>query len=156
LKIPVAEIMFSNSRREESAMISYNDYLTVQTKQKREFLNITANCRAALEKSGIHNGLMLVMALHSNSGLFLGDDEPGLLADVAKWLDTLAPERDDYQHQGRVESNAGVHLQAVVLGSQVALAVTEGKLELGPWQHILYAELDGMRPKKIVMKIIGE
>jgi secondary thiamine-phosphate synthase enzyme len=134
----------------------YIDYLTLQTQLRREYINITPNCRAAVEKSGIHNGLMLVMVLHSNSGIFLGDEEPGLLADLTKWLQTVAPERDDYQHEKKFESNAGIHLQSIALGTQVTLSVNEGKLEFGPWQHVMYAELDGTRPKKIILKVIGE
>jgi secondary thiamine-phosphate synthase enzyme len=134
----------------------YIDYLTLQTQLRREYINITANCRAAVEKSGIHNVLMLVMVLHSNSGIFLGDDEPGLLNDLTKWLQTVAPERDDYEHAKKFESNSGIHLQSIALGAQVTLSVNEGKLEFGPWQHVMYAELDGTRPKKIILKVIGE
>ena len=104
-------------------MKTHVDYLTLQTEKRREFMNITPNCRAAVEKSGIHNGLMLVMVLHSNSGVFLGDDEPGLLADVEKWLETTAPQRDDYQHPKKFESNTGIHLQSIMLGTQVTLSV---------------------------------
>jgi secondary thiamine-phosphate synthase enzyme len=137
-------------------MIIHNDYLTLQTKQRREFINLTAHCREAVTKSGVHSGLLFVMVLHPNAGIFVGDDEPGVLADLAKWLEAIAPERDDYQHGSKFESNAGIHLQAIALGSQVTLSIAGGKLEFGPWQQVIYAELDGLRPKKILMKIIGE
>lgn len=149
-------LLTEKARREGISVKIYIDYLTLQTKERREFMNITPNCRAAVEKSGIHNGLMLVMVLHSNSGLFLGDDEPGLLADLTKWLQTTAPERDDYEHPKKFESNAGIHFQSIALGTQLTLSVNEGKIELGPWQFVMYAELDGTRPKKIIMKVVGE
>jgi len=134
----------------------HNEYMTVQTKQKREFMNITTNVKSGLEKSGIHDGIVLVTTLHSNSAVFLNDDEAGLQEDIDQWLNQIAPERDDYKHQGRFESNAGVHLQGLLLSSGVSISISDGKLDLGPWQCVMYADLDGMRPKRILMKYLGE
>jgi len=134
----------------------HSDYMTVQTKEKREFLNITPNIKAALEKSGIRDGIVLVSSLHSNSALFVNDDEPGLLQDIAEWADRIAPFGPNYQHSARSESNAGAHLQNLLLHHQAVVSVADGKLELGPWQNVIYAELDGQRPKRILIKILGE
>jgi secondary thiamine-phosphate synthase enzyme len=134
----------------------HNDYITVQTKLKREFLNITSNLKDAAEKSGIRDGFILVSSLHGNSGIFVNDDDAGLLGDIDEWANTLAPFRENYQHSPRAESNAAAHLQSLLLNHQAMIALTEGKLELGPWQQVIYAELDGMRPKRILVKVLGE
>lgn len=134
----------------------HTDYLTVQTKLKREFMNITHSVREAAEKSGIRDGLILVSSLHANSGIFINDEDPGLLEDIEAWVAQLAPERDSYHHNPRSESNAGVHLQSLLLRHQAVVSLAEGKLDLGPWQQVIYAELDGTRPKRILIKIIGE
>ena len=134
----------------------HSDYLTVQTKQKREFMNITANVKFAVEKSEVRDGVILVSALHPNSAVFVNDEEPGLLQDLNEWLEKLAPHRDDYKHGSKFESNAGVHLQSLLAHHQVLVPLSEGKLELGPWQQVIYAELDGLRPKRILIKVMGE
>jgi len=134
----------------------HSDYMTVQTKEKREFLNITPNIKAALEKSGIRDGIVLVSSLHSNSALFVNDDEPGLFQDIAEWADRIAPFGPNYHHSARSESNAGAHLQSLLLHHQAIVSLADGKLELGPWQNVIYAELDGQRPKRILIKILGE
>ena len=133
----------------------HSEYMIVQTKQKREFMNITPNVRDAVTKSGIRDGLILIASLHSNAGVFVNDEEVGLLEDIAEWADRLAPIKDDYHH-GRAESNAGTHLQALLLNQQAIVPVSDGKLELGPWQQVIYAELDGQRPKRIAIKVFGE
>jgi secondary thiamine-phosphate synthase enzyme len=133
-----------------------SDYLTVQTKQKREFMNITPNVREAAEKSGIRDGLVLVSSLHANSGILINDEEPGLLQDIDEWANRLAPHGDQYHHSPRSESNASTHLQALLLNHQAIVSVVDGKLELGPWQQVIYAELDGQRPKRILIKVLGE
>ncbi len=134
----------------------HNDFLTVQTKQKREFLNITETVRHALEKSGVTEGMILVAALHTNAALFLNQEEPGLLQDVDAWLSKTAPAHGDYHHGTRFESNAAIHLQALLLNPQVIVPVNSGRMELGPWQQVIYAELDGQRPKKLLIKVMGE
>ena len=134
----------------------HSEYLTIQTKEKREFLNLTPNVRAAVEKSGIRDGIILVSSLHSNSALFVNDEEPGLLQDVGEWADRLAPVGPEYHHSARSESNASAHLQSLLLHHQAFVSLAEGRLELGPWQQVIYAELDGQRPKRILIKILGE
>jgi secondary thiamine-phosphate synthase enzyme len=134
----------------------YNEQLTLQTQGKREFVNITPQVKAAMEKSGFRDGIILVSVLHSNAAVIVNDDEPGLLEDLQSWLDQLAPERDDYKHRGRFESNTGIHLQSLLLHHQVIVAFSEGRLDLGPWQFVLFAELDGQRPKRILVKVMGE
>jgi secondary thiamine-phosphate synthase enzyme len=134
----------------------HSDYVTVQTKEKREFLNITPSIRAAVEKSGIRDGIILISSLHSNSALFINDEEPGLLQDIAEWADRIAPFGPDYHHSERSESNAGAHLQSLLLHHQAIVSLADAKLELGPWQNVIFAELDGQRPKRILIKILGE
>jgi secondary thiamine-phosphate synthase enzyme len=137
----------------------YSEYITVQTEKKREFMNITPNVKSAMEKSGLRDGIILVASLHSNSAVFINDDEAGLLQDIADWLDRLAPFGDNYRHAAkgaRAESNAAAHMQSILLNQQAVLSFTDGKLEMGPWQQVIYAELDGQRPKRIHIKLLGE
>lgn len=134
----------------------HNDYLTIQTKQKREFRSITADVKHAVEKSGIQDGIVLVSTLHTNAAVFLNEEEAGLLQDVDAWLEKTAPFHEDYAHSSRFESNASTHLQSLLLNPQVIVPVNAGKLELGPWQQVVYAELDGLRPKRILIKVMGE
>ena len=119
-------------------------------------MNITANVKFAVEKSEVRDGVILVSALHPNSAVFVNDEEPGLLQDLNEWLEKLAPQRDDCKHGSKFESNAGVHLQSLLAHQQVLVPLSEGKLELGPWQQVIYAELDGLRPKRILIKVMGE
>jgi secondary thiamine-phosphate synthase enzyme len=134
----------------------YNEQLTFQTKKQREFVNITPQVKAAMEKSGFSDGIIIVSALHSNSAIFVNDEESGLLEDLGAWLDQIAPVRDDYKHKGRFESNAAVHLQSLLLNHEAVVAFTDHRLDLGPWQFVIYAELDGLRPKRIALKVVGE
>jgi secondary thiamine-phosphate synthase enzyme len=134
----------------------YNEQLTLQTQGKREFVNITAQVKAAMEKSSFRDGIILVSVLHSNAAIIVNDDEAGLLEDLQSWLDQVAPEREDYKHRGRFESNTGIHLQSLLLHHQVIVSFSEGRLDLGPWQFVLFAELDGQRPKRITIKVMGE
>lgn len=134
----------------------YTDVLTFQSLKKREFMNITPQVKLALEKSGFRDGIILVSVTHSNAAIIVSDDEPGLLEDLQAWLEQMAPEREDYKHRGRFESNTGIHLQSLLLNHQVVVPFTEGRLDLGPWQYVLFAELDGQRPKRVVIKAMGE
>jgi secondary thiamine-phosphate synthase enzyme len=134
----------------------YTDVLTFQSAKKREFINITPQVKLALEKSAFRDGIILVSVTHSNAAIIVSDDEPGLLEDLQTWLEQLAPEREDYKHRGRFESNTGIHLQSLLLHHQVVVPFTEGRLDLGPWQFVLFAELDGQRPKRVVIKAMGE
>jgi secondary thiamine-phosphate synthase enzyme len=134
----------------------YNEQLTLQTQGKREFVNITPQVKAAMEKSSFRDGIILVSVPHSNAAIIVNDDEAGLLEDLQSWLDQVAPEREDYKHRGRFESNTGIHLQSLLLHHQVIVSFSEGRLDLGPWQFVLFAELDGQRPKRITIKVLGE
>ena len=134
----------------------YNEEITLQSQKPREIFNLTTRVKAAMEKSGLREGIILVSSLHSNSAVIVNDDEPGFLAHLEKWLTEVAPVRDDYKHQGRFESNTAVHLQSLLLHHQVIVSFTEGRLDLGPWQFVQFVELDGMRPKRILVKIMGE
>ncbi len=134
----------------------HSDYMTVHTKEKREFINITPNVQYAMEKSGIRDGVILVSSLHTNSAVFVNDEEPGLLEDVDEWLQKLAPPREDYKHAQKFESNASVHLQTLLAHHQALVSISDGKLELGPWQQVIYADFDGQRPKRILIKVMGE
>jgi secondary thiamine-phosphate synthase enzyme len=134
----------------------YTEHLTLQSEKKREFMNITPGIKAAMEKSGLRDGIILVSSLHSNAAIILSDDEPGLLDDLQVWLEQTAAEREDYKHRGRFESNTGIHLQALLLNQQVTVGFSEGRVDLGPWQFVLFAELDGQRPKRVLVKVIGE
>lgn len=134
----------------------HTDYLTVHTKQPREFINITPTVKSAMEKSGIRDGIVLVSALHSNTAVFLNEDDAGLHQDIDQWLEKQAPIRDDYKYGPRHENNAGILLRNLLLQSHVFVPLSEGKLDLGPWQQVVYAELDGLRPKRILIKVLGE
>ena len=137
-------------------MKSYTEYLWFQTKKHREYLNITDQVEQMLEKSGIKEGLVLVSAMHITASVYVNDAEQGLIADIDEWLEKLAPYRDDYRHHHTGESNGDAHLKNLLMHHQVILPVTKGKLDLGPWQQIYYAEFDGQRRKRVVVKIIGE
>jgi secondary thiamine-phosphate synthase enzyme len=138
-------------------MKSYRKILVLDIPQRRQFVNITREVEAALKESGIREGLCLVNAMHITASVFINDDESGLHADFEKWLEKLAPEKpySQYAHNG-FEDNADAHLKRTVMGREVVVAVTEGQLDFGPWEQIFYGEFDGMRTKRIMVKIIGE
>jgi secondary thiamine-phosphate synthase enzyme len=134
----------------------YNEQITIQSTKLREVFNITSQVKSAMEKSSFRDGIILVSSLHSNSAVIVNDEEPGLLEDLDNWLIQLAPARDDYKHKGRFESNSSAHFQSLLLHHQVIVPFTEGRLDLGPWQSVLFVELDGQRPKRIGVKVMGE
>ncbi|MGH9699852.1 MAG: secondary thiamine-phosphate synthase enzyme YjbQ [Candidatus Acidiferrales bacterium] len=134
----------------------YTEQITLQTKKSREVINITSQVKAAMEKSGFRDGIILVSTLHSNAAVIVNDEEPGFLEDLDAWLNQLAPARDDYKHKGRFESNSSIHFQSLLLHHQEIVAFLEGRLDLGPWQFVLFVELDGLRPKRILIKVMGE
>ncbi len=138
-------------------MKSYRKVLTLNIQKRRQMINITTQVEAALTESGIREGLCLVNAMHITASVFINDDEPGLHADFERWLEKLAPEKpyNQYAHNG-YEDNADAHLKRTVMGREVVVAVTEGRLDFGPWEQIFYGEFDGMRQKKLMIKIIGE
>ncbi len=137
-------------------MKSYTKYLTFRTEKRRELIRITDTVKEAVEESGIREGLCLVSAMHLTAAVIVQDDEEGLHDDIWEWLEKLAPFKADYRHHLTGEDNADAHLKNLLVHLQVVLPVTEGKLDLGPWQEIFYAEFDGQRPKRVVIKIIGE
>jgi len=138
-------------------MKSYRQILTINTPSRRAFINITPKVNEALRLSGIKEGLVLVNSMHITSSVFINDDESGLHSDMEKWLEKLAPEKpyNQYAHNG-YEDNADAHLKRQIMGREVVVAVTEGKLDFGTWEQIFYGEFDGMRNKRIMIKIIGE
>ncbi len=137
-------------------MRSYTRYLTFNTAKRREYINITNEVEQALAESGIQEGLALVSAMHLTAGVYINDNESGLIKDIDAMLERLAPYRADYHHHRTGEDNGDAHLKNMLVGHQVLVPVTAGKLEFGPWQQIFYAEFDGCRPKRVVIKIIGE
>jgi secondary thiamine-phosphate synthase enzyme len=137
-------------------MRSHTEHLTFNTRKHREFINITPQVEAALSKSGIREGLILVSAMHITAGVWVNDAEDGLLADIDEWLEKLAPYRDDYRHHRTGETNGDSHLKSLLVHHQVIVPVTNGKLDFGPWQQVYYAEFDGQRPKRVLIKVMGE
>jgi secondary thiamine-phosphate synthase enzyme len=137
-------------------MKSHTAYLVVNTKNKTEFLNITSKVEEEVLKSGIKEGLCLVNPMHITAAVYVNDAESGLISDFKEWLEKLAPRKPDYKHHMTGEDNADAHLKRTLMGHQVTLAVTNGKLDFGPWEQVYYAEFDGQRQKRIIIKIIGE
>jgi secondary thiamine-phosphate synthase enzyme len=138
-------------------MESYTQYLWFNTKKRQEFINITPQVEEALKKSGIKEGLCLVNAMHITASVFINDDEEGLHQDFMQWLEKLAPfGKDKYAHNKTGEDNGDAHLKRTVMGREVVVAITEGKLDFGPWEQIFYGEFDGQRRKRVLVKIIGE
>lgn len=135
----------------------HTEYLILNTKARQDFINITPKIEQAVEKSKIKEGLCLVNAMHITASVFINDDESGLHQDFAQWLERLAPYgKEKYRHNLTGEDNADAHLKRTVMGREVVVAVTAGKLDFGPWEQIFYGEFDGMRPKRVLVKIIGE
>ena len=137
-------------------MKAKTEYLTFNTPRKRQYLNITDKVAEVVGASGIAEGMVLVSAMHITAGVFINDAEDGLLADIDDWLEGLAPFRDDYRHHRTGETNGDAHLKNLLIGHQVIVPITDGKLDLGPWQQVFYAEFDGRRRKRLVIKAIGE
>jgi secondary thiamine-phosphate synthase enzyme len=136
-------------------MKHHTEYLTFNTKQPVEFINITEDCQRALDKSGVQEGLCLVSAMHITAAVYVNDAESGLIEDIKEWLEKLAPKRD-YRHHRTGEDNGDAHLKNLLMHHQVVLPITEGRFDFGPWQQVYYAEFDGQRKKRALIKIIGE
>jgi len=138
-------------------MKSHKKELWFNVPNRRGFVHITHNVQAVIDESGIQEGLCLVNAMHITASVFINDNESGLLSDYEKWLEGLAPEKpyDQYAHNG-YEDNADAHLKRTIMGREVVVAITEGKLDFGPWEAIFYGEFDGKRDKRVLVKIIGE
>ena len=137
-------------------MRSHTEYLTFKTAKHREYINITGRIENALRNSGIQEGMILVSAMHITAGVWVNDAEDGLLEDIDDWLEKLAPFRRDYRHHATGESNGDSHLKSLLVHHQVIVPVTAGRLDLGTWQQIYYAEFDGRRSKRVLIKVMGE
>lgn len=139
-------------------MKSVRKELWFNTKKRRELIHITPDVSDAVAESGIENGLCLVNSMHITSSVFINDNESGLHGDFERWLEELAPEKpyDRYRHNDGTEDNGDAHLKRTIMGREVVIAITDGKLDLGPWEAVFYGEFDGMRKKRALIKIIGE
>ncbi len=133
----------------------HTEYLTFNTKKKRDYINITPEVERALAKSGIREGMILVSAMHITAGVYVNDAEAGLIADIDEWLEKLAPFAD-YRHHRTGETNGDAHLKSMLVHHQVIIPVTDGRLDFGPWQQVHYAEFDGRRRKRVIIKVMGE
>ena len=134
----------------------HTEYLWFNTQNHREYINITPKVEDALRKSAIREGMILVSAMHITAGVWVNDAEDGLLADIDQWLEKQAPFRQDYRHHSTGETNGDSHLKSLLVHHQVIVPVTGGKLDLGPWQQVYYAEFDGQRRKRAIIKVMGE
>ncbi|HEY7476413.1 MAG TPA: secondary thiamine-phosphate synthase enzyme YjbQ [Vicinamibacterales bacterium] len=137
-------------------MSTFTHYLWFNTKKRQEFIRITDEVAKAVEQSGIREGMVLVSAMHITAGVYVNDWEDGLIGDFQEWLEKLAPAGRPYRHHQTGEDNADAHLKRTIMGHQVIVPITEGKLDLGPWEQIFYAEFDGQRKKRVIIKVMGE
>jgi secondary thiamine-phosphate synthase enzyme len=136
-------------------MIVVTDYLVFNTRKRQEFVRITDEIAAIVKRSGVKEGTVLVSAMHITSGVYVNDWEDGLIQDFQTWLEKLAPAGLDYRHHQTGEDNADAHLKRTIMGHQVILPITDGALDLGPWEQVFYAEFDGQRKKRVVVKVMG-
>jgi secondary thiamine-phosphate synthase enzyme len=137
-------------------MKTATEYIWVNTKKLREFINLTDRVQELVTKNGIREGFVLVSAMHITAGVYINDAESGLIADIEEWLEKLAPYRSDYRHHRTGETNGDAHLKSLLIHHEVIVPITDRKLDLGPWQQIYYAEFDGQRNKRIILKAMGE
>lgn len=137
-------------------MTAHTEYLVFNTRARHELVNITKRVAAIVEQSAIREGMCLVSAMHITAGIWVNDEEDGLKTDFLEWLEQLAPTRPDYRHHRTGEDNADAHLKRTLVHHQVILPVTDGRLDLGPWEQVFYAEFDGRRKKRVVVKVLGE
>lgn len=137
-------------------MKTLTEYLTFNTKLHREYVHITPEVEAIVRKSGVKDGIVLVSAMHITAGVYVNDLEDGLIEDIDEWLEKLAPFKKEYKHHQTGEDNGDSHLKAILVHHQVILPITEGKLDLGTWQRVFYAEFDGQRRKRVLIKVMGE
>ena len=137
-------------------MPTHTHYLWFETKKRQEIIDISDEVQAQVDASGIREGFALVSAMHISASVFVNDHEPGLWSDIWSWLQTLAPEGPDYAHHRTGEDNGDAHLKSILVHHQVIVPVTDGRLDLGPWQAIFYTEFDGGRDKRLVIKVLGE
>jgi secondary thiamine-phosphate synthase enzyme len=137
-------------------MKSHTEYLWFNTKKKREIIHITDTVREIVKKSTVQEGFVLVSAMHITAAVYVNDREEGLFQDIWEWLGKLAPYRKDYKHHQTGEDNADAHLKSLIMHHQVIVPITKGDLDLGPWQSVFYAEFDGQRKKRVIVKVMGE
>jgi len=137
-------------------MTFHTEYLTFNTKKHRAYVHITPQVEKIVRDSGIRNGMALVSAMHITAGVYVNDNEDGLIEDIDQWLEKLAPFRQDYKHHQTGEDNGDSHLKSILVHHQVILPVTDGKLLLGTWQRVFYAEFDGQRSKRVLVYVMGE
>lgn len=137
-------------------MKSYTEYLWFNTAKHREYINVTGEVEKILKKSGIKEGMILVSAMHITAGVYVNDAESGLIQDIDDWLEHLAPFNANYRHHRTGESNGDSHLKSLLVHHEVILPVTAGALDFGPWQQVYYAEFDGQRKKRVIVKVMGE
>ena len=136
-------------------MTTHTDYLWFNTKKRQEFIRITDDVAAIVTKSAVREGMVLVSAMHITAGVYVNDWEDGLIGDFQEWLEKLAPSGLNYRHHRTGEDNADAHLKRTLMGHQVILPITNAALDLGPWEQVFYAEFDGMRKKRVVVKVMG-
>ena len=134
----------------------HTEYLTFNTKKHRAYVHITPQVEKIVQTSGIKDGMVLVSAMHITAGVYINDNEKGLIQDIDEWLEKLAPFRQEYQHHQTGEDNGDSHLKAILVHHQVIVAVTDGRLVLGTWQRVFYAEFDGQRSKRVLVYVMGE
>jgi secondary thiamine-phosphate synthase enzyme len=137
-------------------MKAHTEYLTLHTKKRRELVHLTPVLEPILARSGVAEGLMLVSAMHITAGVFVNDDESGLHADIMEWVEKLAPSGLDYRHHLTGEDNGDAHLKSMLVHHEVTVPVTKGRMDLGTWQRVFYAEFDGQRDKRVIVKVLGE
>jgi len=139
----------------QEGLKAHTKYLWFDTKQKREYIRITDDVQQFLEESGLKEGFILVSAMHITAGVYVNDWENGLIRDIDQWLEKLAPVNPDYHHHNTGEDNGDAHLKRILINHQVMVPITDGKLDLGPWEQIFYAEFDGQRKKRVILKALG-
>ena len=137
-------------------MKSHTEYLTFNTRHEHEYVHITPDVEKIVQQSGIQDGLALVSAMHITAGVYVNDNEDGLIEDIETWLEKLAPRDPAYKHHQTGETNGDAHLKSMLVHHQVIVPITAGRLDLGPWQRVFYAEFDGRRSKRVLVKVIGE
>jgi len=134
----------------------HTEYLKFHTKSHRDYIHITPQVETIVKKSGVKEGIVLVSAMHITAGVYVNDNESGLIEDIDEWLEGLAPFRKDYKHHETGENNGDSHLKALLIHHEVTVPITAGRLDLGTWQRIFYAEFDGQRDKRVIVKVMGE
>jgi secondary thiamine-phosphate synthase enzyme len=134
----------------------HTEYLKFQTRKHREYIHITPQIEVIVKRSGVKEGMVLVSAMHITAGVYVNDNESGLIEDIEQWLEQLAPFREDYRHHDTGETNGDSHLKALLIHHEVIVPITAGRLDFGPWQRIFYAEFDGQRDKRVIVKVMGE